>query len=115
MGDLRHQYRLVSPQLHEQMNGSAVYALDLRGQGDSGVDGRSEFTPTEVARYSELLVKEKSVASNKVVLVGNSFAAAEIILATETFKPHAVIFLGQFSKDLLTNISDLSHLLFSPG
>ncbi|KAF0716916.1 hypothetical protein As57867_002577, partial [Aphanomyces stellatus] len=96
LGETRHTYRHLAPLLADA--GHMVLTVDLRGMGHSST-GFSSFSVEACTSDIESLLEHKVGADDKVVMVGNSFAAACIVLL-QSPKVVASAILGPFVRDL---------------
>ena len=99
MGDLKSQYRHLSPKLIAA--GYRVAVIDLRGHGDSDL-GFSDFGPEAVGR--DLLAVADALGAKTFVLIGNSAAAASAVwAAAEAPKRVAgLVLVGPVARDPMT-------------
>lgn len=77
MGDLRQQYRFLSPQLVAA--GFRVVTMDLRGHGESGV-GWSDYSTSAVG--SDIISLVKHLNAGPAFIIGHSMAAGSAVWAT---------------------------------
>ena len=97
MGDLRHVYRHIRPELTE--TSVRLLTMDLRGMGDSSTGWR-ELDDQAVA--SDYLALIDHLGGEPAVLVGNSLSCASAVLAA-TDAPEKVagmMLLGPFVRDV---------------
>lgn len=76
MGDLRTQYRFLSPRLAAA--GHRVITMDVRGHGESSVSWKEWDAP---AVGGDILALMGSLGVEKAHLIGNSFAAGSVYWA----------------------------------
>ncbi len=107
MGDLRSEYRFLSPQL--QQAGLRPLCMDVRGHGESSTVW-DDFSVAGVGR--DLLELARSLKAGPVLVVGTSMAAGAAVWAAaeapELFKGLALI--GPFVRG---ETSSASRLLYS--
>lgn len=97
MGDLRQEYRRLSPLL--QANGHRVVTMDLRGHGESTA-GWDDYSPEAVGR--DIVALLRHLGLNRSVLVGTSFAAASVVWAAANAPDlvEGVVLIGPFVRDM---------------
>ncbi|CAK4084286.1 unnamed protein product [Aphanomyces euteiches] len=93
LGETRYTFRHLAPLLAQA--GHTVYMVDLRGMGDSSTTFSSYSVEDNTSDLEALLV----TIGGKVVLVGNSFAAACIVLVKSSNVVGSMI-LGPFVRDM---------------
>lgn len=96
LGDLRSQYRFVSPRLRD--DGYRTVAVDLRGHGDSTV-GWADYGSE--AAGDDLVALLEQLDAGPAIVVGNSFGAAPAVWAAAE-RPDLVaglVLIGPFVRD----------------
>lgn len=95
LGDTRGQYRVLAPALAAK--GFRVFAMDLRGHGDSD----TTFTDHSAQAASEDVLALVGLAGRPAVLVGNSFAGRAInyaaVAAPEQVR--GLVLVAPFTRD----------------
>jgi pimeloyl-ACP methyl ester carboxylesterase len=97
IGDLRQEYRFLTPQLLEA--GFRVVAMDLRGHGQSST-GWGDHSPEAIG--GDVLALIRDTGSRQAVLVGTSMAAGAAVWAAAE-EPNAVaglVLIGPFVRDV---------------
>ncbi|PYE50412.1 alpha/beta fold hydrolase [Deinococcus yavapaiensis] len=99
MGDLRGQYRHLTPLLVEA--GYRVITMDIRGHGDTTARW-NDYSAQAVARDALALLDHLGV--QRAVLLGNSFAAGSALWAAhdQPRKVGGLVLLGPVTRDLPT-------------
>jgi pimeloyl-ACP methyl ester carboxylesterase len=97
MGDLRSEYRLISPVL--QQAGYRVITMDARGFGETSAKW-SDFSARAVGRDAVAVLKHLGVGS--ATIMGNSFAAGSALWAAQDAPAavNGVVLLGPIVRDL---------------
>jgi pimeloyl-ACP methyl ester carboxylesterase len=97
MGDLRSQYRHVTPALVAA--GYRVATVDLRGHGESDV-GFDRYTPDAVA--GDLLAVIDHLGARRAVILGNSCSAASAVYAAAVAPERVagLVLVGPYARDL---------------
>jgi len=97
MGDLRSEYRLISPTL--QQAGYRVITMDARGFGETSAQW-SDFSSRAVARDAVAVLKHLGIGP--ATIMGNSFAAGSALWAAHDAPAHVngVVLLGPIVRDL---------------
>lgn len=97
MGDLRSEYRLISPVL--QQAGYRVITMDARGFGETSAKW-SDFSARAVGRDAVAVLKHLGVGS--ATIMGNSFAAGSALWAAQDAPAavNGVVLLGPILRDL---------------
>lgn len=111
MGDSRHAYRFVAPQLVAA--GYRVAAADLRGAGDSD-PSFTGFSRTDLAGDLVALIRH---LGGPAVLVGHSISggAATIAAATAPELVSAIVELAPFTRKQSVGLADLRVRRFRQG
>jgi pimeloyl-ACP methyl ester carboxylesterase len=110
LGDVRGQYRFLSPLLEQA--GFRVITMDLRGMGESSV-GWSDYSAAAVGDDIVAMVKQLGVAHAWVI--GNSMAGAAAIWAAAA-APHqiaGIILIDSFVRDI--QVSFFARTALSAG
>jgi pimeloyl-ACP methyl ester carboxylesterase len=97
MGDLRSEYRLISPAL--QQAGYRVITMDARGFGETSATW-SDFSARAVGRDAVAVLKHLGVGP--ATIMGNSFAAGSALWAAQDApeRVNGVVLLGPIVRDL---------------
>jgi len=97
MGDLRQQYRYLSPILKQA--GYRVITMDLRGHGGSST-GWDDYSPEAIGK--DLLALMRHLNIDSAIVVGSSYTAASAVWAAgvEPDSILALVLLGPFIRDI---------------
>ena len=97
MGDLRSEYRLISPALQEA--GYRVITMDARGFGETSAKW-SDFSARAVGRDALAVLRHLDITS--ATIMGNSFAAGSALWAAQDApeQVNGVVLLGPILRDL---------------
>lgn len=100
MGDLRSEYRLLTPSL--QQAGYRVITMDARGFGESSANW-SDFSARAVGRDAVAVLKHLGVGP--ATIMGNSFAAGSALWAAQDAPEmvNGAVLLGPILRDLETS------------
>lgn len=97
MGDLRTEYRLLTPTLRQA--GYRVITMDVRGFGESSARW-SDFSARAVGRDAITVLKH--LGAGPATILGNSFAAGSALWAAQDSaeQVNGVVLLGPIVRDL---------------
>jgi pimeloyl-ACP methyl ester carboxylesterase len=97
MGDLRSEYRLISPVL--QQAGYRVITMDARGFGETSASW-SDFSARAVGRDAVAVLKH--LGAGPATILGNSFAAGSALWAAQDAPDwvNGAVLLGPIVRDL---------------
>ncbi len=97
MGDLRSEYRLLSPTL--EAAGYRVVTMDVRGFGETSAHWK-DFSAHAIGRDALALIKHLN--AGPAVILGNSFAAGSALWAAHDApeRVSGMVLLGPITRDL---------------
>ena len=96
LGDTRATFRALGPLLAEA--GFVLYAMDLRGHGDSDA-GFDSYTPEDIG--DDMLALVEALDLHDVVLAGNSIGAAAVAhAALQSDRVTGLVMLSGFVRDM---------------
>ncbi|MHB8381012.1 MAG: alpha/beta fold hydrolase [Candidatus Binataceae bacterium] len=96
MGDVRQQYRFLTPLLVRA--GFRVVTMDLRGMGDSSV-GWPDYSPAAVG--GDIVAMVRHLGAQHVFIAGNSFAGGSAVWAATEIPDQVagIILIDSFVRD----------------
>lgn len=108
LGDLRQEYRFLAPRLVQA--GFRVASLDVRGHGESGVAGWSDFSVSGVGR--DILALIQHLDAGPAILIGTSMGAGAAVWAAAE-APQAVRGLALIGPSVHGELTPANNLLYS--